>query len=371
MTKRRIVKRKRVLRIGKITHGDCRDWLKLLPENGAESCVTDPPYELNILGEKWDSSGIAYSQEVWRGLLRALKPGAFLLAFSGARTYHRMACAIEDAGFEIRDQVQWLFGSGMPKGKDVSKQIDTELGAKRKVVGQARGELKGTLARKAGAKIVFALPQRGGPRSVQGTWDVTAPASEQAKKWDGWNTELKPGHEPICMARKPLSEKTLAKNVLRWGVGGINVGKCAVEAGADYHNIYAAQVRAGKGRYPANVLLDESVALMLGRPSRCFFCAKSSQAEKHSGCKMFFRGNIHVTVKPIMLMRYLCRLVTPPGGLVLEPFMGSGSTCVAALYEGMHYLACEMDKEYITIAKARIGKIALRAQMGRKPMGIV
>ncbi len=359
-----------------ITHGDCRDWLRSLPENGADSCVTDPPYELNLLGEKWDSSGIAYSQEVWRGLLRALKPGAFLLAFSGARTYHRMVCAIEDAGFEIRDQVQWLFGSGMPKGRDVSKCIDIELGVKRKVVGKDNGELKGKLCREAGGKIQFSMPDQGNKR-MMGTWDITAPGSEEGKKWDGWNTELKPGHEPICVARKPLSEKTLTKNVLRWGVGGINVGKCAVEiktgnGDAAYHAWRAVRAKRLKGRYPTNVIIDDAVAQMLGRkPARFFFCPKTSRAERNAGCKKLFQANTHATVKPIMLMRWLCRLVTPPGGLVLEPFMGSGSTCVAALTEGMRYLACELDKEYIDIAKARIGQIALQVQMGRNANELV
>ena len=366
MVKRKAVKRRQIPVPVEITHGDCRDWLKLLPENSAESCVTDPPYELNLLGEKWDSSGIAYSQEVWRGVLRALKPGAFLLAFSGARTYHRMVCAIEDAGFEIRDQVQWLFGSGMPKGRDVSKCVDVELNNERKVVGEGWGNktklYKGMPTR---LKAEMGMPTRNRKR-LCGAWDITAPISKEGKKWDGWNTELKPGHEPICVARKPLSEKTLAKNVLRWDVGGINVGKCAVEAGAEYHNLNAARAKAPKGRYPANVIVGEGI--LPWRASRHFFCPKTSKAEKHAGCTKLFKANKHATVKPIMLMRWLCRLVTPPGGLVLEPFMGSGSTCVAALEEGMRYLACELDKEYIAIAKARIGEVALRVQMGRKPM---
>jgi site-specific DNA-methyltransferase (adenine-specific) len=188
--------------------GDCRDRLKELPDNSVDSIVTDPPYELGFMGKSWDASGVAYDVTVWQECLRVLKPGGHLLSFGGSRTYHRMACAIEDAGFQIRDQIMWVYGSGFPKSLNISKAIDKAAGAEREVVGSYETHD----IRNAG------LMDRKGSMTV----DVTAPATAEAEVWDGWGTALKPAHEPIVLARKPLVG-TVANNVLTYGVGGLNI----------------------------------------------------------------------------------------------------------------------------------------------------
>ena len=187
----------------RLLHGDCREQLQTLEACSVDSIVTDPPYELGFMGKSWDASGIAYDVGMWREALRVLKPGGHLLAFSGSRTYHRMTCAIEDAGFEIRDQIMWIYGSGFPKSHDVSKAIDKAAGAKRAVIGK------------------HPTPASTKNRGImeygwQEAPDITAPATDAARQWTGWGTALKPAHEPICMARKPL-EGTVAGNVLRHG----------------------------------------------------------------------------------------------------------------------------------------------------------
>jgi DNA modification methylase len=339
-------------------HGDNREVLKQLPDNSIDSVVTDPPYELGFMGKKWDSTGIAYDVELWREVLRVLKPGGHLLAFSGSRTYHRMAVAIEDAGFEVRDQIMWIYGSGFPKSLDIQKSIEKS--------------------------------DKYGFGSIK-------------KTWQGWGTALKPAHEPIVMARKPLIG-TVANNVLTWGVGGLNIdasrvgddGGTRLEVQTKDKGLYApgtgqltrgyGGVIEGLGRWPANVIHDGDpyvVELFPNDAARFFYCAKTSKRDRNEGLDEFEiksaaemvdrvvdsdgmkspragagrtsgSQNHHPTVKPTDLMAYLCRLVTPKGGTVLDPFMGSGSTGKAAMYEGFKFIGIEMTDEYLPIAKARI-----------------
>jgi len=359
--------------------GDCRDVLKTLPDASVHSVVTDPPYELGFMGKAWDSTGIAYDETVWRECLRVLKPGGHLLAFGGSRTYHRLVCAIEDAGFEVRDQIMWLYGSGFPK----SKNLDGD--------------------------------------------------------WKGWGTALKPAHEPIVVARKPLIG-TVVANVMQHGCGALNIDGCRIESEPRKICNYESTAAQGcithtgvaghsgreyterieiAGRWPANVIHDGSEEVLSAFPdapgqsgsvtgsepssktrntfglynerpeaiprgdsgsaARFFYCAKASKADREAGCgdlptkrggmvsntsgqhitlrdggEPGERANHHPTVKPTELMRYLCRLVTPPGGTVLDPFAGSGSTGRAASIEGFDAILIELNAEYAAIAQRRI-----------------
>ena len=332
------------MEINKIYNEDCLEGMKRIADNSVDSVVTDPPYELGFMGKSWDSTGIAYNVEMWKEVLRVLKPGGHLLAFGGTRTYHRMACAIEDAGFEIRDMMQWLYGSGMPHGKNIG---------------------------------------------------------------DGWNTALKPANEPMVLARKPISEKTVADNVMRWGTGGINIGGCRIGTKVRF-NDGAGNKPGGNalmmskkgmpqdfkgtpcvGRFPANIILDEVAGELLdaqtgtlasggvknsGGASRFFYCAKASRKERDMGLTELplqicgaLQGrhdgslgsktlgkNVHPTVKPLKLMKYLVRLVTPPNGTVLDPFSGSGTTAIACMNTQRNFIGFEMDKGYYDIACKRI-----------------
>jgi len=398
-----------------ILKGNCLDTLKTLPDCSIDSIVTDPPYEYGFMGKSWDASGIAYNAEMWRECLRVLKPGGHLLAFSGSRTYHRMTVAIEDAGFEIRDQIMWLYGSGFPKSLDVSKAIDKAAGAKREVVGSSDNGIAGGTGKHAGQEKSYRFA---------GEFDITAPATDEAKKWQGWGTALKPAHEPICVARKPLTG-TVASNVLEWGTGALNIdGSRVGEAdgfggGAKGTSGFATGyesdgfVASTQGRWPANVIHDGSDEVLAGFPNskgghwpqtkttgfgdfgggsseyfgdgpkdtidgsaaRFFYCAKASKSERNAGLEGFEprksdtrsdtaaglwaqmeapKANFHPTVKPIALMRYLVKLVTPPGGTVLDPFLGSGSTAVAAILEGFEWVGCEMTEDYWPIIEARV-----------------
>ena len=275
-----------------------------------DSVVTDPPYELGFMGKSWDSTGIAFQKETWELAFQLLKPGGHLLAFAGSRTYHRIAVAIEDAGFEIRDQIMWLYGSGFPKSLNIGKKID---------------------------------------------------------EMQGWGTALKPAHEPVVMARKPF-EGTVAENVLKHGTGGINIDECRIElsegddprlggkgsfktdkAGKDVYSLgYRGEetTTSELGRFPANVMHDG----LEQEWARFFYCPKVSKSERNRGSK----NNNHPTVKPIELMKYLCRLVTPKGGTVLDPFMGSGSTGIAAKDEGFDFIGIEKEEEYFEISNSRI-----------------
>ena len=503
-----------------IYHGDNRQILPTLAENSIDAIVTDPPYELGFMGKSWDASGVAFDPATWREALRVLKPGGHLIAFSGSRTYHRMAVAIEDAGFEIRDQIMWIYGSGFPKSHNVSKGIDksdaVEMRLQRQLKFCAWMRSTGLTVSKTteilrAAKVIsengtmaghfFATSIDGQPAvataelfnairpylpevpewveqmvaertiesenfkkrevvgvqknamagwSMDGTTqfadrDITTPATAAAKQWDGWGTALKPAHEPMVLARKPLVG-TVAANVLTYGTGGLNIDGSRVAYQGDYRSPAKANgdVNSGgsfgagvvpfddakaeqAGRWPANVIhdgSDEVVALFpdskggvypakrgqavntsfasgqeteggframgdSGSAARFFYCAKASKRDRNEGLDGFeikeLRGgggrvaagydestqdlkeaarkygavktakaNHHPTVKPTDLMRYLCRLITPPNGTVLDPFMGSGSTGKAAMYEGFKFIGVEMTDEYLPIAKARI-----------------
>lgn len=371
----------------KLLKGNCKDVLPTLPENSIDSIVTDPPYELGFMGKSWDASGIAYDVEVWRECLRVLKPGGHLLAFGGSRTYHRLACAVEDAGFEIRDQIMWVYGSGFPKSLDVGKAIDKMHGADREVVSSTfRGERAGVSSGIKG-------------KTVPRTDVVTTPATDDAKKWHGWGTALKPSHEPIVVARKPLI-RTVAANVLEWGTGAINIDGCRIGDEQTQVNTYSNRHAFGEsqvgqdysskivnGRWPANFIHDGSDEVLELFPetkpetsaARFFYCAKASKSERNAGLNdLAFqeRGNVnqgmqnmdggrdrlrqnhHPTVKPIELMRYLIRLVTPPKGIVLDPFAGSGTTLVAAIHEQKSSIGIELTEDYWPIIEARINHAA-------------
>lgn len=333
--------------------------LKRIPDESIDALITDPPYELGFMGKSWDSTGIAYNVELWKECLRVLKPGGYLLSFGGTRTYHRMACAIEDAGFEIRDQIMWVYGSGFPKSYDISKGIDKKLGVERtEVIGKSNS--KG-IRPGSGNYIGDDYKQKG--------YAITIPATEQAKQWNGWGTALKPAHEPIVVARKPLSEKTVVENVLKWSTGGINIDECRVNTREKDQSMSAKKTKNiyGKidlpkvenkyprelGRFPANVIFDEEAGKMLdeqsNNASRFFYCAKASKKERGE-------YNNHPTVKPLSLMQYLVRLVTTPNGIVLDPFSGSGTTAIAALRTGRYFIGIEKEHKYVEITKERIAK---------------
>ena len=413
--------------------GNCLDRLKDLDDNSVDSIVTDPPYGLSFMGKKWDYDVPAVN--IWEECFRVLKPGGHLLAFAGTRTQHRMAVNIEDAGFEIRDMIAWVYGSGFPKSHNISKAIDKIAGAEREVVGQVD----------VGPDITGDNYGRSSPgqRKVA---DITAPATPEAQQWDGWGTALKPALEPITVARKPIAEKSIAENVLKYGTGAINIDASRIatdpevddprlggkgswktdKAGSTVGNLS----NQGKiiessslGRFPANFIHDGSDEVVRGFPNvksggkgshsggdnkiyssglgadvkpygdqgsaaRFFYCAKASKSDRNEGLDTFkskipaaaeFRPNhtekaangedgnpygrwsetknIHPTVKPTDLMKYLIRLVTPKDGVVLDPFMGSGSTGKAAKIEGFDFIGIEIDEEYFQIAKARIDAV--------------
>ena len=375
-----------------LRNGDCIEQMRQLPANSVDSIVTDPPYELGFMGKSWDSTGIAYSVKMWDEALRVLKPGGHLLAFSGSRTYHRMAVAIEDAGFEIRDQIMWVYGSGFPKSLDVSKAIDKQAGVERKVVGidKVRGNAPSMMGRTDPSN-----PEYDGSTFGVGVTYITKPATDKAKQWEGWGTALKPAHEPIVLARKPLIG-TVATNVIIHGTGALNIngsriGNNGGTAGAtfgDGQEIYGNGLNGergipvdGLGRWPANFIHDGSdeVVELLGDSARFFYCAKASKKDRNEGLDDFqevresdrikddgvggdnprnrsnnLRANHHPTVKPTELMRYLVRLITPPNGVVLDPFMGSGSTGKAAVLENFSFIGIDQSADYLDIATARI-----------------
>ena len=342
-----------------IHHGDCLQVMRGLPDASVDAVVTDPPYLIGFMGKGWDGAdGIAGKPEVWREALRLLKPGGHLLAFGGTRTWHRLAVAIEDAGFEVRDSIAWLYGSGFPKSLDVSKAIDKAAGAEREVVGQRTtgiGTGKGTV------QVMG-----------DGTRDITAPATPEAQQWQGWGTALKPVFEPIVVARKPLTG-TVAANVLEHGTGALNIDGCrigtevlpaqsrGVSRIGTFENADGNVTPERSGRWPANVVLDEDQADALDRQSghddsggasRFFYCPKAPTSERPKVDNV-----AHPTVKPLALMRYLCRLVTPPGGVILEPFAGSGTTVEAALREGFNIIAIERETEYLPLIQERLDRM--------------
>jgi len=377
-----------------ILAGDCIEQMRTLEADSVDAIVTDPPYGLEFMGKEWDGFGTPLGFQTWteqwaREALRVLKPGGHLLAFGGTRMYHRLAAGIEDAGFEIRDTLMWLYGSGFPKSLDVSKAIDKAAGYQGKVI------TKGKSWNRPESKDGNAARMNASP----GEYDIRE-LSQAAKKWQGWGTALKPAVEPIVLARKPLIG-TVADNVLTHGTGALNIGASRIgdqvitslltNNGNKFGDMTTSKVRENHlGRWPANILLDEAAAALLdeqsgvltsgarsakqyavtftpnekfsdkyelpaldkssGGASRFFYVAKASRSERNKGLER----NIHPTVKPVDLMRYLIRLVTPKGGTVLDPFLGSGTTAVAAIEEGVAWIGCEREPEYLQIIEARV-----------------
>ena len=424
--------------------GNCLEVMKTMDADSIDSIVTDPPYELGFMGKSWDSSGIAFNVAVWQEALRVLKPGGHLIAFSGSRTYHRMAVAIEDAGFEIRDQIMWVYGSGFPKSHNISKTLDkSENNEVWENNAYGGGNSK---CDKCGKWMISGSP-------CQCPKPIIEFKTAAAKQWQGWGTALKPAHEPMVLARKPLIG-TVANNVLTFGVGGLNIDGSRVAATETLARPFneANNQTFGKyekfgnpieptGRFPANFIhdgSDEVVALFpdtgksgvainrnrtgkkpnevyeggwgnlnedvgfadSGSAARFFYCAKASKKDRNEGladlesksagfstryclecgknvpqagscgCNAGIemrppnpQQNHHPTVKPTTLMQYLVRLVTPPNGIVLDPFLGSGSTGKAAMYEGFNFVGIELTPEYLPIAKARI-EFALKDKEG-------
>lgn len=438
---------------------DCREALTLFPDATFDSIVTDPPYALDsiskrfgnsprteatmshagpyarasrgFMGMKWDTGDVAFDPAFWAQCLRVLKPGGHMMAFGGTRTYHRLACAIEDGGFEIRDQFAWVYGSGFPKSHDVSKAIDREAGAAREVIKTPMGTTGNKYAKGLGDDRPWM--QKAAELGYH-EHASNIPATDAAREWSGWGTAVKPAWEPICFARKPL-DGTVAANVLAHGTGAINIDGCRVPSekptgcasapagGVTWNDLNCGLSKSGDarpvdGRFPANLQHDgsdevlaafpnapgqqgalnggeDSSANIYGkygpkRPSnprndsgsaaRFFYCAKASKRDREEGLEGFEtrasgmvsnnsgqhitrreegyeppqRRNTHPTVKPTDLMRYYCRLITPPGGIVLDPFAGSGSTGKAAILEGFGFIGFELDADYANIAQARI-----------------
>jgi DNA modification methylase len=427
MTGQAPYRRKEVIEAAEFYQGDCRDVLRILATDSIDSIVTDPPYELGFMGKGWDRSGIANDISMWKECLRVLKPGGHMLAFSGSRTYHRMACAIEDAGFEIRDQIMWIYGSGFPKSLDVSKAFDKAAGIEREIIGRRTDRAATPKRDMRGGNYI------GASENIDLS-AITAPATEDAQRWEGWGTALKPAHEPIVLARKPIVG-TVINNISSFGTGALNIDACRIpidedlpdytpsKSGLGNNGIYGASAREQgansptryqeNGRWPANIIHDGSEEVLAafpdaqgqqasvtgnepssktnnvyhpfnGRPAtvprgdtgsaaRFYYCAKASKEDRDEGLENFTRRqyshdgrekpienayqrnnsvarNHHPTVKPTDLMRWLCRLITPPLGIVLDPFMGSGSTGKAAVMEGFSFIGIEQDEEYFDIA---------------------
>ena len=359
-----------------ILAGDCRDVMAAMDAESVDSIVTDPPYGLSaaknsgkssrggFMGKEWDH-GVP-GVEFWTEALRVAKPGAHLLAFGGTRTYHRLACAIEDAGWEIRDCVMWVHSQGFPKSHDVSRAIDREAGAEREVVSKQVTKWTPTGRNERYGKLDYFETEGG--YEVR---SITAPATDAAKQWAGWGTALKPAYEPVIVARKKLIG-TVAQNVLTHGTGGLNIDGCRVgcepiktvmsgRSGGTWEGkcgLTGTGTTEHAGRWPANFChdgSDEVVGLFPNDAARFFYMAKCSKKDRNEGLEGVV--NHHPCLKPTALMRYLCRLVTPPGGIVLDPFMGSGSTGKAAMLEGFRFIGIEREAEYVEIARARIGAV--------------
>jgi DNA modification methylase len=422
-------------------HGDALRILPTLPDCSVDAVVTDPPYELAFMGRAWDASGIASRVDLWEEVLRVLKPGGHLLAFGGTRTWHRLTCAIEDAGFEIRDTITWLYGSGFPKSLDVGKAIDKAAGATREVIGRATYP-NGVPVRSASPDSKhdgWRRPWMDEDADTNARRLVTAPATDDAARWDGWGTALKPASEPVVVARKPLTG-TVAQTVLTYGTGALNIDDCRVATSDDlnggaYSGEYRRQDRyvntdtapgaaqlsrlsrgigeyqQPQGRWPANVVLthpqadDGGDACAEGCVPGCPVADLDTQSggaggqasgttrtgrhESHSrgafngtdapapfytdegGASRFFPtfryqakadtaqrpragATAHPTVKPLDLMRWLVRLVTPPGGTVLDLFAGSGTTGEACTLEGFRALLIEREADYLPLIVDRL-----------------
>jgi len=429
----------------KILLGKSEIKLKELEDNSVDSIVTDPPYGLKFMSKKWDYD--VPTVELWKECLRVLKPGGYLLSFSGARTYHRMVVNIEDAGFEIRDQIMWVYGSGFPKNYNIGKAIDKQLGNKREIIGEKiRGDVQTVKTKGAGY-----LTDPANRNNIKHFGYDAEILTKGNSEWEGWGTSLKPAHEPIVMARKPLSENTIVKNVIKHGTGGINIDASRVPLNLDIDNSQLRTINRSQrdtdinnqtwgmtknkservdvikpnGRWPANFIHDGSEEVTdlfpdtksgkvasdkssyksdtntnflngfanqnnqhgySGNASRFFYCAKASKKDRDEGLDDFeykesakrdngqlygmntnkFRPdgsernsvlpkkNNHPTLKPTKLMKYLVRMVTPPNGIVLDPFMGSGSTGKACKQLGYDFIGIDDNADYFKIAKARI-----------------
>jgi site-specific DNA-methyltransferase (adenine-specific) len=457
----------------KIYQGDCIEELKKLPDNSVDAIITDPPYGLGFMNKEWDimdksQFGIKgnegendlkvkknfnilprYSENIEGGLqnftyewskeaLRVLKPGGFLLSFGGTRTYHRMTCGIEDAGFEIRDTIMWLYGSGFPKSLNIGKQIDKMQGNKREVIGKQNYSMpKADNSIQASSYGISGGSLKNGVTAERIVPEITKGTSE----WEGWGTALKPACEPIVVARKPLSEKNVALNVLKWGTGGINIDECRIahneelketnRSGRDNASVMNSEScgfdntkntlasASPNGRFPANIILDEEAGQMLdeqsgikkgnghwsktkvtgfgefgngkseyfgvgekdtlvGGASRFFYCTKASKSERNNGCENYEevvdcdrnpecysadvpfnrssnpKKNNHPTVKPVALMEYLIKLVSKENAVILDPFLGSGTTAIACLKLNRNFIGIEKEADYVKIAEARI-----------------
>jgi len=461
-----------------LMRGDCLDVMATLAENSVDTIITDPPYALTanknggtgeaslnldspagrsrvttgggFMGKEWDGAipGIPF----WAAALRVAKPGATLMAFGGTRTHHRLMCAIEDAGWELRDTMMWVYGSGFPKSHDISKAIDKAAGAERDYLGEGQYSSRKPREYNGGNSLMISKhdPRLGHP--------ITAPATDAAQLWDGWGTALKPAWEPIIIAQKP-NDGTFANNALTWGVAGLNIDGGRVGTNGNDPNVRRATGENGgadsvfgvgnstrpatltQGRWPANLVHDGSDEVISCFPSngrstkpsrtgtafkndgmfmpgqgrqplvhndnggsaaRFFYCAKASRAERNAGCEgmeekeraginkmmgndaggvsmLTGSGNIrnnrlqnnHPTVKPLALMRYLAKLTrTPTGGVVLDPFMGSGTTGMAAVYEGRDFIGIELEPEYFEIATARIQHAIDEQEHAQTEMGL-
>jgi site-specific DNA-methyltransferase (adenine-specific) len=380
-----------------ILQGDNRQTLKTLADNSVDAIVTDPPYGIDFLGKAWDANTGAL--ETYQECLRVLKPGGHILAFSAARTYHHLAVTLEQAGFEIRDQIMWIYSSGFPKSQDVGKSIARsenkvkntktylpEIDDNRNVANSTTGSPRCQMCDKSTGPIWKKCPD---DRA-----DCIKPwqADLQDNEWNGWGTQLKPAHEPICVARKPI-KTSIVKNVQKYGTGALNIDATRIEttdkiqshynrnngapefAGEEKNIVEVDLTYSDKGRFPSNVIGE------IADYQKYFYCPKVSRKERHIGHEMppaMFGdmkgafdengqryaveldkrtgnvGNNHPTVKPIELMKYLIKLVTPAGGTVLDPFNGSGSTGCAAVELGYTYIGCELDPAYVEISRKRI-----------------
>ena len=474
-----------------IYHGNNIEVLKSFADNSIDSIVTDPPYGLSFMNKHWDYD--VPSVELWKECLRVLKPGGHLLSFAGTRTYHRMTVRIEDAGFEIRDMISWIYGSGFPKSLDISKAIDNagsvngvktrneiadlinKSGVSDKDIANVCGVssalvrfwrlrkrsiqedeatklktiLNNLIPHKAEREVIGKqsnIANKSNDNTGRYNWntesqirkefiDITAPATPEAIQWNGWGTALKPACEPICVARKPVIG-TIANNVLEYGTGGININGCRIgitdeksknnwkpkgyelkNSVYEYGSKNIVTEQNTQGRFPANIIFDEISSVLLdemsgesksvghfpkkvkmkghtlyeggfndfeqterhletGGASRFFYCAKASKSERNGGLEGFEEKsidiqqphnskelqeryemkskNFHPTVKPLKLMQYLVRLVTPKGGVCLDPFCGSGTTLMACVKEGFNYIGIEREADYVKIAEARI-----------------
>lgn len=432
----------------RIINGNMLEELDKLEENSIDNIITDPPYELGFMGKSWDSTGIAFNKTTWEKCLRVLKPGGYLLAFGGSRTFYRIGVAIEDAGFEIRDTIMWMYGSGFPKSMNIGLAIDNKNGVESPVIGVNEDILKKQAKDlKEGHRKILDSFDAGAKERNNGFKTVSADIKEAQNEWKGWGTQLKPAFEPVVIARKPF-KGSLLDNIDSYRVGGFNIDECRVPANSEEYDIRhytnedcfqnlkpkesKFQVKPqSDGRFPSNVILtydevdkdevcggfpvtgqggntggysysgstysnsnilnnigDKPTGISnyddIGSAARYYYCAKANARDRDEGLDEFIekemkvtsqyelprddgsirnvpmRKNIHPTVKPTELMQYLVRLVSPKGATILDPFMGSGSTGKAVMYENVDrnanykFIGIEREKEYCEIAEARI-----------------